>query len=213
MRMKISIASSRLAALLGSFLLTGIGCYQTAPQEVDLTALRQALSRLNAQPAILDALPDTWLDESGVHNRGCRGDRADISKVYRTTYSHETRGTSGWYVNVGALVFCFRENAARYASRSCNRWSQPVTETVKITVDELGTACASAVVQQRSHGLIPADTYLSFVTLQSGVLVVEFWEVYRGKLAAAKQVAINDVTSRLVKFLDQYSQPLSSLAQ
>ena len=191
-------------------ILAQLSCYRTAPQEVDLTALRQALSRLDTQPEILDALPDTWLDESGVHNRGCRGDRVDIFKIYRTNYSQKTRDTTDWFVNVGVLILCSPEDATRYIDQSCNKWSQPLTETVEIAFDELGTTCASAIVQQRSHGLIPANTYLSFVTLQSGALVVEFWEVYRGKLAAAKQVAIDDVTARLLKVLEQYSRQSSS---
>ena len=178
-------------------LLTLFGCVSISPQEVDLTALRVVLPRVGE-------LPDTWLDDSGVTDLGCRGN--NISKIFRTTYRKRVGGKTVWFVETDVLVFCSEAPAFQYLERLCKRgWprSSRAKERMEIFIDEFGMVCISSIVQLRNHGLIPSNTFRSHVGLQSGTLVVKISESHRRKPGSAKQIAIDDLTTRLLKAIEQ----------
>ena len=189
----------RLITLSAVLCAVWVGCVSIGPQEVELTALRQALLRLNRQPEILNALPDTWLDDSGATNFGCH--RSELSKIFDRTYRQETDGRLAWSVRTSVRIWCSEEDASHEFQLVCRN-----QKGVEIVTDEFGAACVSRIVQLRNHGLLPSTTFYSHVSVQSGSLVVEFNEGYRWKLGAAKQVAIDDVTARLRRVLEEYRQ-------
>ena len=181
-----------------ALLLAVAGCVSTGPQEVDLTALRWALQRLNERPDVLATLPDTWLDDAGSNNLGCRGN--SLLKSFDATYSRRSGGRTDWHIFTRFVVHCWEEDALVKLENACvEDWRR--SERIEIVFDELGGTCISPIVQERNQGVIPASSFYSYACVQSGVLFVRFLEIHRWKLGAAKQIAIDDVTSRLLKVL------------
>ena len=219
MRVEVQVNLPPLVTFVAVSLLVPIGCVSIRPQEVDLAALREALSRTNELLASrgLNTLPDTWLDDtgawldhSGVEGRDCP--ESSFAKNFVTAYSQIVNRRTDWYVGTEVSVYCSERSAVRQLENACrNGWSRSPKEPVESVVDALGTACITSVVQLRNHGLFPSNTFSSDLGVQSGVLVVTFSESHFWKMGVAKQVAIDDVTSRLLTVLDGNPHQLSPL--
>ena len=186
-----------------ALLLMAAGCVSIGPQEIDLTALRQVLQRLNERPEVIAALPDTLLDNSGIEDLNCS--RGNMSRSFEKTYSKQIDDVPLWLINADIVVHCSEEAAFQYMEAICKiGWSRTSRETVDILTDAHGSTCVSSILQQRNQGLIPASSFISHAAVQSGIIVVTFSEIHRWKLKAVKQVAIDDVAGRLFKVLENH---------
>ena len=219
MRIEVQVNLPPLVAFVAVSLLVPIGCVSIRPQEVDLAALREALSRTNELLSSrgMQALPDTWLDDtgawldnSGVEGRDCP--EGSFAKSFVTAYSQIVNRQKDWYVGTEVSIYCSETSAIRQLKSVCrNGWSRSPKEPVESVVDALGMTCITSIVQLRNHGLVPSNTFSSYVGVQSGVLVAKFNESHYRKSGSAKQVAIDDVTSRLLTVLDGDPHQLSPL--
>ena len=189
-----------------ALLLMAAGCVSIGPQEIDLTALRQVLQRLNERPRVLVDLPDTWLNEAGAADLRCRSN--SLSRTFNRTYSQNHRARTNWHVFTEFEVHCSEEDAFVWFENFCIE-DQRRSGEIEFIFDQLGGACISPIVQQRTEGVIPSSSYYSQARIQSGRLFVSFFEIHRWKLGAAKQAAIDDVTVRLLKVLEDNTSDLT----
>ena len=182
-------------ALLAIPLLALTGCPRTGPQEVDLTALREALSRVSAPP-------EMWLDgydsvESSCVNSG------DHWKYFFKLYRNEgDDGQIAWFVFANVWVYCSEEIHPETFEVKCGG-PQIKRSWIDYVFDELGQVCITRIVQSWEEGIFLSDNYSSSVVVQHGNLVIRIGEKYYGAMRTSKQAVIDDLTARLLKAMKQ----------
>ena len=189
-----SMKPSPWIAFLVIPLVTLTGCPRTGPQEVDLTALREALSRVSAPPEL-------WLDDYVRTELTCVN-AGRLWKSFRKWYSKKTNGQIIWSAGVRVMIYCSEEIRIETFKVKCGG-PQVKRSWIEYVFDELGRVCITRTVQSWEEGIFLSNNYGSWVVVQHGNLMIRIDEKYYGAMRTGKQTVIDDLTSRLLKAIEQ----------
>ena len=182
-------------ALLAIPLLALTGCPRTGPQEVDLTALREALSRVSAPP-------DLWLDGYDSVELSCVNAGDSWKSFWKEYRNKGDDGLAAWSVLVNIWIYCSEEIDMRSLEVECGG-PQVKESWIKYVFDELGRVCITRIVQSWEEGIFLSNNYGSSVVVQHGNLMISIGETYYGAMRTGKQAVIDDLTARLLKTMEQ----------
>ena len=176
-------------------LLALTGCPRTGPQEVDLTALREALSRVSTPP-------EMWLEGYDSIELSCVN-IGDYWKPFSKTYRKKgDDGQIAWSVLVRVWVYCSEEIHIETFKVKCG--GPQVRESwIEYVFDEVGRVCITRVVQSWEEGIFLSNNYGSSLVVQHDNLMIRIDEKYYGAMRTGKQTVIDDLTSRLLKAIEQ----------
>jgi len=168
-----------------------VACTSVVPQEIDLTMLRRGLSNANGKVS--------WLGDFDRRDLRCPGN--GISQVHEKVFRQEADGRTSWFVEVRVLVYCSEEEARAYFDRHCDDAEGYAPDhPMERTVDDLGRACVSPIVQARNPAdgaYLPSNTFVSYVGLQSGAIGIELSESHFWEVGSAKQGVVDELAERL----------------